>query len=275
MLKVDANGNTRINDLLEYIDTKLVEYALPKKEIDDARRYLEETDSLAKIMALKRKATALFNNLDKTGEGGEILLYILIQEFFGYPQLLSKMSLKTSSGLHYQGADGIHVGYDKDQENLHLYWGESKMYQNIQAAIDECIKSIQGFLLDAQGNESVQERDLQLITSNISANVNNPDFENLLVRFFNKDDDFSNHVVYKGICFVGFDSKKYPVTGDFSQTTASIKEQLQKDLNSWYEALKKSLEKYSGLVSKEIHFFLMPFPSVEEFRKNFLQKIHS
>ncbi|MBD5389607.1 hypothetical protein HDR64_00655, partial [bacterium] len=43
MLKVDANGNTRINDLLEYIDTKLVEYALPKKEIDDARRYLAET----------------------------------------------------------------------------------------------------------------------------------------------------------------------------------------------------------------------------------------
>lgn len=275
MLKVDANGNTRISDLLEYIDAKLVEYAIPKKELDDARKYFDETNSPSKILGLKRKAAALFNNLDKTGEGGEILLYILIQEFFGFPQLLSKMSLKTSSDLHYQGADGIHVGYDKEKGNLHLYWGESKMYQKIQAAIDDCVKSIHGFLLEAQGSESVQERDFQLITSNISANVNSPDFENLLVRFFDKDDDFSNHVIYKGICFVGFDSQKYPPKDDCSQTTASIKEQLQKELSSWYTLLKKSLDKYPNLASKEIHFFLMPFPSVEEFRKNFLQKIHS
>lgn len=275
MLKIDANGNTRIDDLLDYIDTKLVEYALPKRELDDARRYWEETNSPAKIVALKRKAAELFNKLDKTGEGGEILLYILIQEFLGYPQLLSKMSLKTSPGLHYQGADGIHVGYDKEQENLHLYWGESKMYQRIQDAIDSCIESIQGFLLDAQGGMSVQERDLQLITSNIGANVNDPDFENLLVRFFDKDDEFSNHVIYKGICFVGFDSNKYPSKDDCGQTTASIKEQLKKELNIWYKLLKKGLDKYPKLGSKEIHFFLMPFPSVDEFRKNFLQKIHS
>lgn len=123
MLKVDANGRTRLNDLVEYIETKLVEYALPQKEIDEAATYFAETGSPSKVLALKRKAASLFTDLNKTGEGGEILLYILTQEFLGYPQLLSKMSLKTSGQLHYQGADGIHVGYDKEQKNLHLYWG--------------------------------------------------------------------------------------------------------------------------------------------------------
>ena len=102
MLKIDANGNIRLKDLIDYIDTKLVEYAIPKKDIDLASRYLQETGSPAKIIELKNKANALFTDLEKTGEGGEILLYILTQEFLKLPQLLSKMSLKTSGQLHFK-----------------------------------------------------------------------------------------------------------------------------------------------------------------------------
>lgn len=157
-------------------------------------------------------------------------------------------------------------------KRIYIYiGGESKMYQTIQSAISACVVSIKDFLLDAQGASSVQERDLQLITSNISANVHDHDFEDLLVRFFDKDDDFSNHVVYKGICFIGFDSDKYPSKDDLSKTTAAIKEQLDKELDSWYALLKTNITKYPNLAKKEIHFFIMPFPSVEEFRDNFLK----
>lgn len=273
MLKIDANGNIRLKDLIDYIDTKLVEYAIPKKDIDMASQYLQETGAPAKIIELKNKANALFTDLEKTGEGGEILLYILTQEFLKLPQLLSKMSLKTSGQLHYQGADGIHVGFDEKKQNLHLYWGESKMYKNIVSAVSSCVDSIKGFLLDTLGASSTQERDLQLITSNISANVNDPDFENLLVRFFDKDDDLSNHLVYKGICFVGFDSDKYPVDSDLSKTTELVKSQFDEELNSWYKLLETGIGKYPNLRQKEIHVFLMPFPSVEDFRKYFLEKI--
>ena len=244
MLKIDANGNIRLKDLIDYIDTKLVEYAIPKKDIDLASRYLQETGSPAKIIELKNKANALFTDLEKTGEGGEILLYILTQEFLKLPQLLSKMSLKTSGQLHYQGADGIHVGFDDKKQNLHLYWGESKMYKNIASAISACVDSIKGFL-----------------------------FEDLLVRFFDKDDELSNHLVYKGICFVGFDSDKYPIDSDLSRTTDLIKSQFDEELNSWYKLLETGISKYPNLKQKEIHVFLMPFPSVEEFRKYFLERI--
>lgn len=273
MLKIDANGHIRLKDLIDFIDTKLVEYAIPKKELDIAKQYLHETESPAKIIELKNKANTLFTDLEKTGEGGEILLYILTQEFLRLPQLISKMSLKTSGQLHYQGADGIHVGFDKEQQNLHLYWGESKMYQTISSAITACVESIKGFLLDPQGVSSVQERDLQLITSNINANVNDTDFENILVRFFDKDDDLSNHIIYKGICFIGFDSDKYPAEEDLSKTTELIKAQFDGELDSWYKLLKKGIGKYPNLEQKEIHVFLMPFPSVDKFREYFSEKM--
>jgi hypothetical protein len=272
MLKIDANGNIRHNDLIEFIDTKLVEYAIPKKDIDEAKDYMNETGSPCKIEGLRNKAKTLFTDLEKTGEGGEILLYILTQEFLKLPQLLSKMSLKTSGRLHYQGSDGIHVGFDKQNQNLNLYWGESKMYKNISNAISSCFESIKGFLLDAQGYSSTQERDLQLITSNINANVNDQDLENLLVRYFDKDDDFSNHIIYKGICFIGFDSDKYPQATDLSKTTDVVKQQIEQELNKWYELLNNGICKYPSLDLKEIHVFLMPFPSVKDFRLHFLQR---
>jgi len=208
-LKVDANSNLRLHDLIEFIDEKIVEYAIPLKEIAEAKKYLYETGSPTKFQRLRKKAENLFTDLEKTGEGGEILLYILVQEFLKLPQLISKMSLKTSGQIHYQGADGIHVSYDTSNKKLNLYWGESKMYSSMNDGMDKCLKSIESFLLDPISANSVQERDIHLITANINANINNPELEDMLVRYFDKDDDLSNQVEYKGLCFIGFDSDKY------------------------------------------------------------------
>lgn len=271
-LKVDANNNLRLNDLIDFIDEKILEYAIPKKEIDEAREYLAQTNSTAKIVRLRKKAEGLFTDLEKTGEGGEILLYILVQEFLKIPQLISKMSLKTSGQLHYQGADGIHVNYDSSNCTLNLYWGESKMYSNMNDAIGKCMESLKGFLLDPQSSSSVQERDLQLITANISANVNDPDLEDALVRYFDKDDDMSNSIVYKGLCFIGFDIGNYPAA-NIQKTTEMVIEEIKKEIQEWQAILVKKIKKHTNLELKEIHVFLLPFPSVAEFRKIYLETI--
>jgi len=272
-LKIDANGNLRLKDLIDFIDTKIIEYAIPKKEIDEAKQYFIETNSPSKTDALKKKARELFTDLEKTGEGGEILLYILIQEFLKIPQLISKMSLKTSGQLHYQGADGIHIKYDNDTEFLNLYWAEAKMYQNLNAAITNCFESLKGFLLDPQGYNSTQERDIELITANIQANVNDTELEDLLVGYFDKDNDLSNKVVYKGICFIGFDYDKYPLVTDLSKTTTDIKNAIIAEHEEWYNSLSSKIKSHTNLDTKEIHIFLMPFRSVAEFRKYYLDTI--
>lgn len=272
-VKSDANGNLRVKDLVDFIDEKIIDYAIPKKEIDEANQYLSETGSTSKIVALKKKANGLFTDLEKTGEGGEILLYILIQEFLKLPQLISKMSLKTSSKLHYQGADGIHVKYDEATDCLNLYWAEAKMYQKLNDAINECFKSLKGYLLDPYGHNSTQERDIQLITSNIQANVNDSALEDLLVRYFDKDDDLSNNLVYKGICFIGFDCDKYPSNDDLTKTTEIIKQAIELEHHKWFENLGNKIKTHTNLDTKEIHIFLMPFPSVAEFREYYLKTI--
>ena len=179
-IKIDNNGNLRLQDLIEYIDTRIVDYAIPKKEIDEAGSNYNKTGSTRKILELQRKAENLFTDLKNTGEGGEILLYILTQDILKLPQLISKMSLKTSGKLHYQGADGIHFQYNETTKNLELYWAESKMYKDLNTAISKCFESIKGFLLDPQGYTSTQERDIDLITSNIHQNINNEELENVL-----------------------------------------------------------------------------------------------
>jgi len=271
-LKVDANNNLRLNDLIDFIDEKILEYAIPKKEIDEAREYLAQTNSTAKIIRLRKKAEGLFTDLEKTGEGGEILLYILVQEFLKIPQLISKMSLKTSGQLHYQGADGIHVNYDSASSTLNLYWGESKMYSDMNDAMGKCMASLKSFLLDPQSSGSVQERDLQLITANISANVNDPELEDALVRYFDKDDDMSNNIVYKGLCFIGFDIANYPAD-KIQKTTEVVVDEIKKEIQAWQETLAKKIKNHTNLELKEIHVFLLPFPSVAEFRRIYLETI--
>jgi len=271
-LKADANGNLRLRDLIEFIDEKIVEYAIPKKEIDEAKNYQDETGSPSKTIRLRKKAECLFTNLEKTGEGGEILLYILVQEFLKFPQLISKMSLKTSGQLHYQGADGVHVGYDSVAKALNLYWGEAKMYADINQAISSCFSSIAGFLTNPYSYKSIQERDLQLITSNLSANINDSELEDILVRYFDKDDDLSNNLLYKGVCFIGFDSDKYPDESSVKKKTEEIKKEIEGEINSWHKKLSNKI-KDNNLELKEIHIFLMPFPSVAEFRKYYLEEV--
>lgn len=272
-LKIDANGNLRLKDLIEYIDTRIVDYAIPKKEIDEAKKDLNQTGSTSKLFELRKKARNLFTDLSNTGEGGEILLYILTQDILKLPQLISKMSLKTSAKMHYHGADGVHFQYNKVTKTLDLYWAEAKMYQDLNAAIGDCFDSLKNFLLDPNGSTSAQERDIDLITSNIHQNINDKVFEDILLDYFNKNKEQSNQLVYKGVCFIGFDYDKYPSGSDISKTTEDIKNSILAEYHKWHGVLGQKIKKHTNLDKKEIHVFLMPFPSVDEFRQYYLQTI--
>ncbi len=270
-LKSDGNGNLRLQDLIEFIFERILDYAIPKKDIDEAYQYSRDTNSSSKIVRLQNIARTLFTHLKKTGEGGEILLYILTLEVLKIPQLISKMSLKTNGEMHYQGSDGIHFNYDKLNGNLNLYWGESKMYAQLSTAINKCFESLNGFLNDPYSYNSTQERDISLFTKNIHDNINDPKFEKLIVEYFDKDNEKSNNLVYKGICFIGYDLKSYKELNK-SKTLDDIKKEIEKGLENNHKLLSNSIKKHK-LESKEIHVFLIPFPSVSEFRKEFLKTL--
>lgn len=80
------------------------------------------------MMEFAVKVQSQFRKPEKTsGEGGEVILYSLLEGHLGAPKILSKMELKTSSNHYVHGSDGVHL-LRIDDENFQLIFGESKMY---------------------------------------------------------------------------------------------------------------------------------------------------
>lgn len=121
VLQLDGNGTPRMKDLARWLAFHVIDYAIPRQEILDALKFDTDHNTTRRMADLKAKAARLFTKIKKTGEGGEILLYVLAQKHLGLPQLFCKMPHKTSTQVHLHGIDGIHVGVDKSNGRLLLF----------------------------------------------------------------------------------------------------------------------------------------------------------
>lgn len=131
MLRLDGNNRPRINDLAYYVSCYIIDYCIPAEEVARAKKLDEEYNTAQNHIKLYKKAERLFTDLNNTGEGGELLLSIMTQSVLKIPQVLCKMPLKTNSQVHYHGADGLYGKYDEENKKFCLYWGESKLYSNV------------------------------------------------------------------------------------------------------------------------------------------------
>lgn len=90
--------------------------------------YQKVLDDPSLMMEVASKVQSQFRKPEKTsGEGGEVILYSLLEGHLGAPKVLSKMELKTSSGHYVHGSDGVHL-LRVDDGTYQLIFGESKMY---------------------------------------------------------------------------------------------------------------------------------------------------
>jgi hypothetical protein len=270
MVSSDAHHLPRVEDFAYHIAAFMLDYAIPRSEIFKAKTLDDEQNSTANLIKLKRKAKKLFTDLKKTGEGGELLLYLLIQSVLRLPQAISKMSLKTSGQLHYQGADAIHLGFDNTTKKLLLYWGESKLYQSIDSAIRNCFESLAPYLISSGGTDNPRERDLQLLMTNMD--FANPELEDALINYLDPDHPSFNSLEYRAACLIGFDVNSY-CSEPFSKTQEIVIEEIKHSLNRWIEKLENGISNHLHLDKFSIDVFLIPFPSVQKFRDAFLEAV--
>lgn len=270
VLAHDGNDRPRAKDLAKAISTRVIEYAIPRSEILKAKDYFEKYNSPSKFTELQIKAKNLFTGLEKTGEGGEMLLYMLAQGHLRLPQVLCKMSLKTNAQLHYNGADAIHMAYDKTQEKLALYWGEAKLYETVSSAITSCLDSIRPFLCDDGGTDGSQLRDLHLMSSYLD--LGDPELEEALLHFLDPDDPMFNKVQYRGVCLVGFDDRSYPPDSE-SKRHEDVMHEVTQALSRWRTQIGTKLRDRTPLHNFHLEIFLVPFPSVNNFREFFLGEV--
>ena len=265
-LTTDANGKVKVKRLAEFMRNAAADYAIPRKRIEEARERDARFRSTSAVSKLHQEARGVFTDLATTGEGGEMLLFLLAERFLGLPHVLCKMDLKTDRRMHYHGADGVYAAVTDDGK-LKLYWGESKVYGDPTDAVRDCLKSLAPFLLEEDNEGSSRERDLLLLSD--KADLGDPRLSEAFKRYFDTASPFSNRVEYCGIALIGFDADFYP-SSDTRGVLEDIAAAAKIGLENWTTAVGRRLvaEKLEHL---DIHFLCVPLPSVEKFREAFLE----
>src|SRR6185437_13564110 len=100
-LSVDANGRAQPRRLAEFMCNAVADYAIPRAQLTKAKARDAKYNSTAAVAELVEQAKRTFTDLAKTGEGGEMLLFLLAERFLKLPQILCKMDLKTDTRMHY------------------------------------------------------------------------------------------------------------------------------------------------------------------------------
>lgn len=78
------------------------------------------------------------------GEFGELILHLLLREYFNTVPLVSKIKLKDAAGITAHGFDSVHISQTKDKnQKATLFLGESKLKNSGREGIDELINDIE------------------------------------------------------------------------------------------------------------------------------------
>ena len=198
---LDGNGRLRINVLAEFMRDRVFRFVIPRKDIQAAESVKEKSGDISAYIRLHERAKRAFTTIKNTGEGGEFLLFALAEKEFSLAQLLSKMSLKTSTKMHYHGADGVYASVD-DTGVLSLFWGESKLYDNPTIAITDCLQSLAPHLIEEQGEGGSSEQDIVLL--NEYADIGDDTACAILKRFLDPNDPQAQKLKVCGIALVTF-----------------------------------------------------------------------
>lgn len=265
-LTVDGNGRVQPRRLAEFMRNAVADYAIPRTQLAKAKARDATYKSTEAVTALVEQARRSFTDVTKTGEGGEMLLFLLAERFLKLPQVLCKMDLKTDPRMHYHGADGVYAGLTP-QGVLKLYWGESKIYKEATTAIKDCLASVAPFLIEPEHEGAERERDLILLSD--KADLSDPVLTAALKRYFDKTSPMSKRVKYCAVALVGFDAAFYP--GDTENAVADeLAAAARVELNKWRATIKKRLKR-EKLEQVEVELFCLPLPSAENFRAAFLK----
>lgn len=264
-VRVDPQGAPRVPALINMLTDQVVDYCIPRSRIDEATKHLLATNSTDKILRLQREAKDLFTKIKTTGEGGELLLYALLEIALGLPQILCKMPLKTNPQVHYHGVDGVHARALADGK-LAVYWGEAKMYADVNAAIDAALKSLAPFLLDA--GDGAAQRDVLLLRDHVD--TGDEELTAALVRYFTEDTMEASQLIIRGACLVGFSMDQYahPLEADGASVRAEVAEAMAR----WHDRLGTAI-KNEKLIAFELEVFFVPLSSVQDFRDQLLERL--
>jgi hypothetical protein len=258
-LKSDGNGRPMVKRLAETLYNYIIDYCIASKNREEPLTPQQAAKLTKEARKLFRHPNISGGENDRTGEAGEALLFFLTEAILQAPQVVAKMELKTNSNDEIKGSDGIHARWNADDNLVDFYFGESKLYQNVNSAIRSALKSMSDF----HDNE-MYKHEFSIVTK----------------HFKYANDEMRKHIIdlirggepgggarINHACLIGYDSDVYYRLKP-AQLQAQVKAHLLKDGKEIVKTLNQS---FSAFERKYLRFdiFFLPFPSVAEFRNEF------
>ncbi|MFI3064750.1 DUF1837 domain-containing protein [Streptococcus suis] len=278
---IDDNGEIIQNekDWMDEIFDEIANFALgkdkavetsldsPRKAHRDGLRYLyrvKEIKDTSKIYEQQSK-DELDSKYFKRGEFGELILYHLLANKLGKPQLISKIYFKDSYNDVVHGFDGIH--YDTCSKELWI--GESKFYKDKNAALSE-------LALDLRTHFNVDffNEEFTIIQNRFNdLRITDEDIKDLI----DPQNKFLSKLVKINACFFAlFDSE---ILDDFSfedgsdEPSAVFLNNLEAVVKQSRESFNQKIADYKNKDRLKIHLFLFPVKDKYELVKKMHNKL--
>jgi len=271
------DARATVEELVDTIAQCLTHYSLPRKLIQDAYAswptMATDFERHRAITRLEAEARSLFirarKSSHRTGEAGELLLYLLTEWLLDAPQIIAKMSLKTSAQMPIHGSDGVHARLDKKSHRLILYSGEAKLHSDLDAAIRSAVDSIKA----AVSHEKISH-EIALVRRNIDFAGLDEQSRSSLLRYLDPFDEASNDRIEIVTCLIGFDFAAFnELTADGEHSAdASFQSLATTKLRDAAPRVARALIA-AGLAKQRIELFLFPVPSVAMLRDLFQDAI--
>jgi len=269
-----AKGEVLLSNFVTEITKFLIDFCLPADELIRLKdKYTKKTINKPKyedcLRSLDKKAKRLFiqasPDADRTGESGELLLFILIEWMLGATQILAKMSLKTSPEMPIHGADAVHCKYIEATDSLYFYFGESKLYKRVSQALREAINSITESL-----NPDKMKHELDLVCWHIKNLGLSENAQERLRDFLDPFNENSKHPNIIIVCLLSFEFSKYKHLPS-DRAEEKFRQEAKKFLDKKYPQIQEKIKAIG--ITKPIEIFFLPLPSVDKFRELFQDEI--
>jgi len=224
------DGQQTLDDFINTLADHIIPFCLPRSEIRAAQKELAQGDHVTAgrvMMQLSEKARALFIKAKKgshrSGEAGEIVLYILTEWLLQAPQIVSKMYHKTNNQMPVHGTDG-HA-----------------------------------------------KREIEIVATYLDFDSIDKDSKEAFLRYLDPYAEESNErvVTHSVLLVFEFSLPSGTEPEDAEQQFTKLTRDLVED---FITSIKKTVDD-KGLSPQRFEFFLLPVPSVQDFRDKFQEKI--
>ena len=260
--KFDGNKQPMVKALANTLYNYIIDYCLSSKNRPDELTNVQAAKLVKEARKLFRHPKVSDASPDKTGEAGETLLYFMMEAVLNAPQLVAKMELKTNHRDEVKGSDGIHAKWNEQLQLVDFYFGESKLYKKVSAAIDSALKSISEF-----HDIKMYEHEFTMVTKHFKY-ADEKVKEQISNLFINGEPGSGVRINHS--CLIGYDFAGYQnCSGDnHREIEDNFRELFMQDSERIINLLQKNFTKFD---KKYLSFdvFLIPFPSVVDFRNAF------